>query len=208
MGEIYRNCQNVVIWLGDRDSEMEYVVDFTKSTFEEIEHKVTARPRYRDSADIAQLYMFPIKRHVMKELFRPELLAGWRCFEHVLQRTWWTRAWIVQEFCNAPNATFHIGDISMDWTLISALIIVFSEAFCRSRESGSSVLSDVSRTTVSVATHLVSLDWSFKMRILLKFLLSLSGLSLKSASHLSSCFVASHPESVATLETKSTQYSL
>ncbi|KAE9374144.1 HET-domain-containing protein, partial [Stipitochalara longipes BDJ] len=149
MGGIYRNCRKVLIWLGEKDNETESAVDFIKSTFEEIEQKVAASPQYRNSTDLAQLYNFSIPRNVIEELFRPELLAGWKRFEHVLQRTWWTRAWIVQEFANAPNAIFHIGDISMEWTLISALIIVFFKELRWSIQSGSSVLSDISRRAVS-----------------------------------------------------------
>jgi hypothetical protein len=90
MGEIYRNCQKVAISLGDEDHETEPVVDFIKSTFEEIEQKVPERPQYRDLADIIWLYGSRIERHIIEESFRPELLPGWSRFEHLLQRAWWT----------------------------------------------------------------------------------------------------------------------
>jgi hypothetical protein len=153
MGEIYGNCREVVIWLGDKDNETESVVDFIKSTFEEIEQTVTASPQYRNTADITRLYPFHLEEYMIKRLFRLDLLAGWRCFGHFLQRPWWTRAWIVQEFVNAPEATFHIGEFEMDWTLISALIIVLFNSGAIRLLSG--VLSGASNRTVNAAHYLV-----------------------------------------------------
>jgi hypothetical protein len=142
MGGIYGNCQKVVIWLGDEDNETESTVDFIKSTCDEIEQRVTTRPHYRDLANLLWLYWSGIEGHVMEELFRPELLPGWTLFCNILQRTWWTRAWVVQEFANAPNATFHIGNFSLDWALVGALIVALAFGQHAQRVSGGRVLSN------------------------------------------------------------------
>jgi hypothetical protein len=157
MGGIYGNCQKVVIWLGDEDNETESAVDFIKSTVDEIEQRVTLRSHYRDLASLIQLYSTGIEGHVLEELFRPELLPGWTLFHNILQRTWWTRTWVVQEFANAPDASFHIGNFSLDWTLVSALIIVVNFGQRAQRVSGGSVLShfEYNVKTINMAANLV-----------------------------------------------------
>jgi hypothetical protein len=142
MGGIYGNCQKVVIWLGDEDNKTKSAVDFIKSTFDEIEQRVTTRSHYRDFANLIWLYSSGIEEHVMEELFRPELLPGWTLFRNILQRTWWTRTWVVQEFANAPDATFHIGNFSLDWALVSALIAALGFGQYAQRVSGGRILSD------------------------------------------------------------------
>lgn len=148
MGEIYRNCQNVVIWLGDEDHETESVLAFIKSTFEEIEQSAMERPQYRNLADLTHLYISNLVGHMTEKLFRSELIAGCRRLERFLQRPWWTRAWIVQEFANAPDATFRVGDFSINWILVSVVIIVFFKSW-RIREFG------VCITTVNDADSLI-----------------------------------------------------
>jgi hypothetical protein len=157
MGGIYGNCQKVVIWLGDEDNETKSAVDFIKSTFDEIEQKVTARSHYRDLPNLIWLYSSGIEGHVIEELFRPELLPGWRLFRNILQRTWWTRAWVVQEFTNASDATFHIGNFSLNWTLVSALITALTFAQFAQTVSGRPVLSnfEYKLSTVNTAKNLV-----------------------------------------------------
>jgi hypothetical protein len=76
-------------------------------------------------------------------------------FFHVLQRTWWTRAWNVQEFANPTDATFLIGDFSINWNLIAALIIVFYGGVAESRVSDGFVLPGIDNITLSAAIDLV-----------------------------------------------------
>jgi Heterokaryon incompatibility protein (HET) len=153
MGDIYGKCEEVVIWLGDEDNETESVVDFIKSTFEEIKETVTENRQYRNTTDIIQLYLFRLEEHMIERLFRPELQKGWTNFAHILGRPWWTRAWIVQEFSNAPKATFHIGEFEVDWTLISALIIVLFNSVAITQRSG--FLSSANYRKVNDAHYLI-----------------------------------------------------
>jgi hypothetical protein len=129
MGEIYKHCQNVLIWLRDEDGETEPVVNFIESMFDEIEQKISASPRYHDWSDLSELYTAQIPEHILEELLRPTFQVGWTSFQdYVLQCSWWSRAWIVQEYAHAPEATFHIGSFSIRWNLISGLIIVLFRA--------------------------------------------------------------------------------
>jgi len=126
MGEIYRNCQTVLVWLRHEDDESESVVNFIRSIFDEIEQRIDAAPQYRDWRAISQLYNIRIERHLLDEFSQPE--PAWALFyDHILRCEWWSRAWIVQEFAIAPNATFHIGNYSIESTVMAAVTIVLNE---------------------------------------------------------------------------------
>jgi hypothetical protein len=64
---------------------------------------------------------------------------------------------VVQEFTNAPDATFHIGNFSLDWTLVSALIGALAFGQHAQRVSGGRVLSDFEykAPTINMAKNLI-----------------------------------------------------
>jgi len=123
MAEIYENCQKVIVWLGDENEETEFLATFIKSAIEVLQEKLPNEQVLLSFDGIVGLYHDEIPAEVFDGIFRPDLIAGWRCFLRVLRRQWWNRAWVVQEFATAPDATFYIGRFSFDWTLICALII-------------------------------------------------------------------------------------
>jgi hypothetical protein len=64
---------------------------------------------------------------------------------------------VVQEFSNAPDATFHIGNFSLDWTLVSALIAAWAVGQKEQRVSGGQVLSGFKykATPINMASDLL-----------------------------------------------------
>lgn len=155
MGHIYSSCQKVLVWLGEEDGNTESVVRFIESTFDEIEQNIPGGPRYRNWSDILELHNASIQDSILQELLRPELKQGWASFQsHVLRRTWWNRAWVVQEYANAPEATFYIGGFTIPWNAISALIIVLFDARFLRTESGDSLLKRVDSRIVKTALNI------------------------------------------------------
>jgi hypothetical protein len=135
MAEIYENCQKVVVWLGDENEETGFLATFIKSAIEVMQEKLPDEQVLLNSKGIEGLYLNELPAEVIDGIFRPDLIDGWRCFLRVLERQWWSRAWVVQEFATAPDATFYIGRFSFDWTLICALIITLDTGSRLSRFS-------------------------------------------------------------------------
>jgi hypothetical protein len=123
MAEIYENCQKTIVWLGDGNEETEFLATFIRSAIKAMQEKLPNEQALFSFEGIAGLYLNDIPAEVIDGIFRPDLIAGWRCFFRVLRRQWWNRAWVVQEFATAPDATFYIGRFSFDWMSICALII-------------------------------------------------------------------------------------
>lgn len=96
MWAIYQNPQNVVVFLGKHRKESDQAFQL-----------------------LIQLSVLPAeanKRHVkIARLLRDDQNSlHWNALERLMQRPWWKRAWIIQEFSVAPRVIFHCGMASLD----------------------------------------------------------------------------------------------
>jgi hypothetical protein len=94
---------------GDENEETKFLATFIRSAIKAMQEKLPNKQGLLSFEGIADLYLNDIPAEVIDGLFRPDLIAGWRCFFRVLRRQWWNHAWVVQEFAIALDATFYIG---------------------------------------------------------------------------------------------------
>lgn len=91
MWAIYQNSQNVVVFLGQHRQESDQAFQL-----------------------LFQLSVLPAeanKRHIkISRLLRDDQNSShWNALERLMQRPWWKRAWIIQEYSVAPRVIFHCG---------------------------------------------------------------------------------------------------
>ena len=100
MGQIYRNAERVVVWLGDEDFDTAKATTFARRTFEiELFESLLQDPQYRE-----------------------ERLALLR----LLQRPWFKRRWVIQEVALARDVTVRCGRHTVSWDCLSTMISMFT----------------------------------------------------------------------------------
>jgi Heterokaryon incompatibility protein (HET) len=109
MGDIYASALEVIIWLGKDTTFLSDVEWLHKQTSLQVEAwELLEQSRIYE----AQTLLFPIGRTDSRELV-PRFLGYWRFFEC---RTWFTRAWTVQEFALARNFVIWCGRSKLCWS--------------------------------------------------------------------------------------------
>ncbi|KAL7623165.1 hypothetical protein AAE478_006846 [Parahypoxylon ruwenzoriense] len=104
MAEIYRSAQRVIIWLGTADR-------FTRAAWELINS--LGQLSMGDLSSIIPLASD--NKHNAELLGHSNSPEHWRALALLFGRTWFTRAWVVQEFVLAQNTTVFCGDYTFDW---------------------------------------------------------------------------------------------
>ena len=95
MGDIYRNAQSVVVWLGKAPIHFDYALDLIHE-FAHLESTGSQTPKEPDN----DAWKKPLR----------DLMA----------RRWWARVWVVQEVVLNDNVEVHIGSSSIPWeTLVT-----------------------------------------------------------------------------------------
>ena len=108
MGSIYANAKEVVIWLGEEEADDAMAFD-TIACLKRIFENETA-----ESDLFQQMRNSAIPMPSGNE---------WRAFSGLLQKRWFSRAWIVQEVALARSATLVCGGLTFDWETF--LLVMF-----------------------------------------------------------------------------------
>jgi hypothetical protein len=110
MGEIFRQADRVLIWLGDEanqsDPAMDFVQELSKSSFQE---KVLT-----DLASVGQQVMEGIRK--------------WRALASLMERPWFKRRWVIQEIAFAASVLVHCGGSSVCLARAECFHLIPSEA--------------------------------------------------------------------------------
>ncbi|KAE8454218.1 hypothetical protein EG329_005143 [Mollisiaceae sp. DMI_Dod_QoI] len=106
MSSIYKEAEQVVIWLGEGTEESDSLMDSMRRVQE---HSVKVNGDWRG---LWRLWMLP----------RPEQIATWRKgMESMLDHPWFRRVWIVQEVANARVAIIFCGKKSVSAQIFSQI---------------------------------------------------------------------------------------
>ena len=101
MAEIYRNSGHVIIWLGEESKNSDIAFKYAEK--------------------LAAAFKATGYKGIDDEVLQKQGLPGpgskpWTALGEVLKRSWFSRAWVVQEVSVAKTATLHCGQSSLDWT--------------------------------------------------------------------------------------------
>ena len=119
MGDIDRNATSVNVWLGNEGQGSQHLFGFLHLVQSEIASFLKAK-----SINFKE---FLNKQYFLRSIFEAEAVrhqvSG---LLDLLNRRYWTRIWIVQEFILAQNLTIYCGWDSIDWeTFLACLKWVF-----------------------------------------------------------------------------------
>ncbi|KAG4438019.1 hypothetical protein IFR05_006478 [Cadophora sp. M221] len=103
MGQIYRNSQRVLVWLGEHSSNSKRAIEFITEVFRS--------SRFHNSRQ-SSLYIY--------EGDEKYEASGWHAVDYLFRRDYWERTWIIQEIQLAKNVLVHCGDQAFDWKAGSA----------------------------------------------------------------------------------------
>lgn len=122
MGQIYANCSQVIVWLGEKDGESDATLEFINLMSGEISRSWHFMP------GIWAIWDHPLNTSLLANLFNSSTASQWMAVCRLLQRPWWRRAWIFQEFVRAPDAKFYVGKTSLNWETIYYMIKIMYSA--------------------------------------------------------------------------------
>jgi hypothetical protein len=143
MGDIYRSAQRVIIWLGEEAERSDLAMRFIQR--------------------ITDLHQFDLA--IKDELCTWE----WYALSRLMNRSWFTRRWVVQELALARDAKVYCGADEVEWssfadaaTLFGQKIEDVAQLFKRSTEFSNDV--DIFGETQALgALRLIdALNWSFR----------------------------------------------
>jgi hypothetical protein len=93
MGQIYRNAQAVIVWLGEESDHTDCAVAFIQLLNKTVRQQ-TYRPGYNE-----------IRRIFQQDHYQPH----WAALVSFFQRRWWSRTWTLQEYAMNAHASFWWG---------------------------------------------------------------------------------------------------
>jgi hypothetical protein len=103
MGKIYQSARSVVIWLGDEADDSDLALSFI--------------PQVTDRSQLDRIFHIPDKRSTDK----------WYALFKMMNRPWFSRRWVVQEFAFAKKAKIYCGNGSVDWPLFANAATLFGQ---------------------------------------------------------------------------------
>ena len=103
MGHIYHKAERVCIWLGTGDAESDQAMDFIKNVI--------------DEALLPDL------------LSKSEYIPRWISLYRLLEWSWFTRRWVIQELALSRQATVHCGKKHAHWDDFRDAIGIFHRYF-------------------------------------------------------------------------------
>lgn len=104
MCDIYRSAERVLVWLGREDVGIGNLM----------------RSLRGDTI---------IKYNQHLAAGSQSLLVDWSAMKRLLERPYWTRAWIIQELVFARQATLFHGDASVEWQDMQSLVYLHSHGY-------------------------------------------------------------------------------
>jgi hypothetical protein len=130
MSSIYKNAENVIVWLGEPDRYTSTLAklmnrfqrsrtrsEYASKKLEEVTPEAV-KPRDMEptnwTSGLGDLF-----RDVFG--YRPSD-AEWRAMEYLLKRPWFSRVWVVQEIAMSQNTTIFCGKAAFKWTDLSQIV--------------------------------------------------------------------------------------
>lgn len=114
MGEVYRNAQKVVIWLGpavDDGATEQLAIELCREFSTHKAPEPTLAPGHeKDEGDKPDI---------------TDRLPEFNALSNILARPWWKRIWVVQELALARDAQVLCGDSVIDWDVFSQGLVNF-----------------------------------------------------------------------------------
>ncbi|KUI67930.1 Heterokaryon incompatibility protein 6, OR allele [Cytospora mali] len=104
MSDIYRHAEEVVIWLGKSDEDTTLACNLVKKLGYLSQNE-------RDSLDLESLRS---KENITTPLGESHTSAHWKAVVELFGRTWFTRAWVVQEYVLARDVVVLCGSLTLD----------------------------------------------------------------------------------------------
>jgi hypothetical protein len=162
MAEIYQKSQRTLIWLGELES------DTTPSAINlllELDQLGCTRDTsictvLQSAGSIVEKHFSAIPDKELKltrhQNSNPSLMIG---LLNVLNRKWFTRAWIIQEAALANECTIHLGSHTFNWATMDLLVIALS--WVASRKHGKEALR-MSPWLMSPAAHTIRVVQSIR----------------------------------------------
>lgn len=120
MGEIYRACSLLVIWLGDESDDSNLacslIIDWGEAHFKFInEHP--GSPRTPRTVEEFQSILDEVGPYAFDT-------ASWDALGKLFERPWWRRIWVLQEYVKAQSRVFRCGSAGFfdSFTFFSAWV--------------------------------------------------------------------------------------
>ena len=104
MSTIYRQAEQVVVWLGPADSETSLVFSLIENTGQQCFNLIT-----QQAYDVSDAHSYP-----PLELTSADTPA-WVAYRQLLRRAWFTRVWTFQELALSKSAVIVCGGRSVGW---------------------------------------------------------------------------------------------
>lgn len=116
MHKIYSSAREVIIWLGDSDDDSDDAVFFLNCIGDLLHGDLWYRGKKADLVRKNTKY-WSRNPHIM-EYLDPSQTKFLEKVCRLLQRGWWERAWVVQEFIKGSNVTFRLGRKILDYGVL------------------------------------------------------------------------------------------
>lgn len=128
MANIYNTAEQVIVWLGDANSESDKALTFINTIlrpcFESVGFSCTD-----EQANVISRFWEEWDDGKDEEcwaaidhLITQKHARNWASVAQLLCRPWWSRAWTVQELISAQRATVVCGGMSLPWPLLDMTI--------------------------------------------------------------------------------------
>lgn len=101
MGEIYQSARSVIIWLGEEAEESNLALDFI--------------PQITDLSQFDQIIK---DRNSTRQ---------WYALSRLMNRSWFSRRWVVQELAFAKDARLYCGNGEVDWASFADAATLFGQ---------------------------------------------------------------------------------
>jgi hypothetical protein len=109
MHEFYSNADKVIVWLGEASDRSDVALDLVKNA------AAVARKATGVELDIVfDLATAPPSEND-RELWRKSVMKGWKSLALLFMRSWWRRAWVVQEVAFSRSCIVLCGSREIDW---------------------------------------------------------------------------------------------
>ncbi|KAF7541528.1 hypothetical protein G7Z17_g11953 [Cylindrodendrum hubeiense] len=109
MAEVYQSAHRVITYIGENTLKVDRGINLANnliSCFEE-------RRKTINSATVLNVYA----KHSIPSESDPD----WASLRDFLDRSWYTRIWIIQESVQNPNMIMMCGDVEIDWNIFAKL---------------------------------------------------------------------------------------
>ena len=130
MRDIYREAEQVVIWLGQGTTESDLVMDSMKQLHENV---VKVEGDWRRSAEL-WMHPWPVIQPTRGDVHTYQNARQLEGLEALLRRPWFGRIWILQEIANARVATVVCGKKTVSartFALVPSLLNIKPDRHCQ-----------------------------------------------------------------------------